>query len=740
MNDRKASEKMLQEHLLFLQQLINTIISNNDGDADGLVGVILDITGRRLVEKTLQESEARLRVIFENAAVGIALGDAEGKIIESNPAFQKMTGYSGEELRHMTFTEFIHPDDVPADMEFHKELIAGKRDRFQIEKRYMRKDGQFFWARLNVSLLRDSLGEPLYAIGLVEDITGCKQAEEKLRTANQQLLDIIDFLPDATLAIDQDNKVIAWNRSIEEMTGVLKEDIIGQGDYAYAIPFYGKRTPILIDLVFNYDHVSKQNYDYIKRNGKTLYAEIFIPQAFGGKGAYLWSAASPLFDSDGAIVGAIETIRDITERKHMENQLQYLANHDSLTNTSNRYSLEENLKRAIAKAKRGEESYLVLIDVDNFKLVNDILGYAAGDEFLIILAKILSSNLREGDFLARLGGDEFAILLEGVTVEETGLVAEELRRLVNDSELCLLIHKHCFNLTISLGVVVIDGTLNSQQLLSHADSALYTAKEKGRNRVVFIKPNEHKAAELTETNKLVAMIKNALREDRFVLYSQPVASITDEKVTHHEILIRLKDNHGGLISPLKFIPTAERFGLMSQVDRWVVHSSIAALQKHPDLNIFINLSGVSLGDEELLRFIEESIRESNIDSSRLGFEITETAAVKDLLRAERWIRSLKKVGCTFALDDFGIGFSSFSYLRVLPVDFLKIDGSFVRNLDKDPAHRAMVRAMNDVSHALNKKTVAEFVENEDILKILMEIGVDYGQGYYLGQPLPLPGE
>lgn len=695
---------------------------------------------RKLMEKTLKENEERLRVIFEGAAVGIALADAEGRIVKSNPAFQKMIGYSGDELLNMAFTECTHPDDVSADMIFHKELMSGERDHFQMEKRYIRKDGQFFWARLNVSLLRGSLGEPLFAVGMVEDITERKQAEDKFYTAHQQLLDIIEFLPDATFAIDQDKKVIAWNRAIEEMTGLSKEDIIGKGNYAYALPFYGDRNPILIDLIFSNDNETWQKYDYIKRNGNSLYAETFVPQAFEGKGAFVIATASQLFDSGGNGVGAIETIRDITDRKRMENHLQYLATYDSLTGTPNRYSLEENLRRAVAKAKRGEKSALVIIDLDNFRLVNDILGHTAGDELLIILSNILKSNLREGDFLARLGGDEFAILLEGVTLEEAGMIAEKMRHLVDKSELCLSMHKGCFNLTISLGVVIIDGTLNPQQLISHADTALFTAKEKGRNKVIFTKPNERKAAKLTETNKMVTTIKNALKEDLFVLYFQPVARMCDKKVTHHEALIRLKDTDGELILPGKFIPIAERFGLMSQIDRWVVQSSITALQKHPDLSLFVNISGVNLGDEDLLKFIEESLQKSNIDSSRIGFEVTETSAVKDLSRAERWIRSLKKIGCRFALDDFGIGFSSFSYLRMLPVDYLKIDGSFVRNLDKDLTHRALVQAMNAVSHALNKKTIAEFVENENVMRILTEMGIDYGQGYYLGKPLPLPVE
>lgn len=741
---RKPGVQVYEASVLYADGTRHDVIFNKatylniDGAVSGLVGSMIDITNRKLAEKALRESEEQFRVIFENAAVGIALADAEGQVVKSNSAFQKMLGYSEEELHNMVFTEFTHPDDAFVDLEFHKELMAGKRDHFLMEKRYIRKDRQFIWARLNVSLLRGEHGEPQFAVGLVEDITERKQAEEKFRTTHQQLLDIIEFLPDATFVIDKNKKVISWNLAIEEMTGVAKEDILGHGDYAYSVPFYGSRRPILVDLIFKEDKEAEQMYDLVSSKGNTIFSETFVPQAFEGKGAFLWATASPLFDSEGHIVGAIETIKDISERKGMENHLQFLATHDFLTNSLNRYSLEENLKRAVAKAKRGENSALLLIDIDNFKMVNDILGHAAGDEFLIILTNVLKNSLREGDILARLGGDEFGILIEGITNDQAKVVAEELRRVVDESELCLVKHKDCFNLTISIGIVMVDGVLNSHRLLSNADTALSTAKENGRNRVVFLELDEDKALKLSETNKLVAMIKNALKEDRFVLFFQPVATIYNKNVTHYEALIRLKGDNGELIMPGQFIPTAERFGLMPQIDRWVVQSAITVLYKYPGLRLFINLSGVSLGDEDLLGSIEKGIRESNIDSSRIGFEITETTAVKDLSRAKRWIRRLKKIGCSFALDDFGIGFSSFTYLRMLPVDYLKIDGSFVCKIDTDPAYRALVESMNAVAHTLGKKTIAEFVENEDIIKILKEIGVDYGQGYYLGKPAPHP--
>ena len=693
---------------------------------------------KELSEEKLWESQERFRLIFEGAAIGIALADMEGHIVDCNSAFQKMLGYSGDELRSMLFINFTHPDDVTEDMTLHKELMSGERDHFQMEKRYIHKDGGLIWARLTVSLFRDAIGEPRLAIGMVENITEYKQVQESLMTVHQQLLDIVEFLPDATFVIDRHKKVIAWNKAMEQMTGISKQDILRKGDYIYAKPFYGCSRPILIDFFFLNDPKLEKQYEHVEKKENVIFAEAYVPLAFNGNGAFVWATASPLFDKNGNLAGAIETIRDITEKKRIEERLQYLATHDSLTNLPNRYSLEEYLKRAVLKAKHGRKSALLLIDIDNFKLVNDTLGHAAGDEALISLTNILSSNLREHDLLVRLGGDEFAVLLEGVNDEKALIIAEKLRKIVDEGELCLVTHNQCFNLTISIGIVIIDGTLDFEKLLSHADTAIYSAKEEGRNKVVLLEVDDDTSARFTETNLLIAAIKNAPKENMFVLFFQPVVSTSNGKIIHHEALIRLKNKAGELIYPGKFIPVAEQFGLMPQVDRWLVQSSLDTLAKYPDLNLFINLSGKSLGDDNLLKLIETRVNESGLEPSRLSFEITETAAVKDFGRAEQWIRRLKKLGCSFALDDFGIGFSSFSYLRLLPVDYLKIDGSYVRNLETDHNNRAIVHAMNSVARSLGMKTIAEFVENENILKILKELEIDYVQGYYLGRPSPVP--
>lgn len=312
-----------------------------------------------------------------------------------------------------------------------------------------------------------------------------KKAEKELRAAHQQLLDIIEFLPDATFVIDQDKKVIAWNRAIEEMTGVPEENIIGKSDYASVLPFYNNHEVDIVDMLFL---VTKcDGSDSLNQKERTISKEFFIPaNNQEDPGTYLLVTAGPLLNNDRKLVGAIISIRNITSERLAEKKLRYLATHDALTGVPNRLLFEEAIGRAVAKAKRGQISAILFIDLDNFKEVNDTLGHEAGDNLLVSVSGILRSNLREGDLLARLGGDEFVVLLDGASAEEAVIVAEKLRSLVNEKELCLVHYQYCCNISLSIGVAVIDGTLPVHKLLSLADMALYKAKEGGKNRVVFL--------------------------------------------------------------------------------------------------------------------------------------------------------------------------------------------------------------------------------------------------------------
>lgn len=458
---------------------------------------------------------------------------------------------------------------------------------------------------------------------------------------------------------------------------------------------------------------------------------------FDGQYRWVLGVGRPFNNLDGNFAGYIGSCYDITERRLQEQQLAYLATHDALTGLPNRRSLEEALKRVVPRARRGVTSAILFLDVDNFKLVNDTLGHAAGDQALVTLTRLLQEMLRAGDLVVRLGGDEFAVLLEGTDVEGARIVAERMRKEVE--EFCFTLEDFTFNLSLSIGLAAIDGQQPPLVMLSHADAAMYKAKEEGRNRIVLYSPDENGLARLSEANRLAARLKDGLKDGKFVLHYQPVVRLSDGQVEHYEALVRLRGNDGEMVYPGSFIPAAERFGLMPQLTRWIIQEAIHTLRQHSRIRVSVNLSGLDLSDETLPEFVEVRLRECDVEPSHLWFEITETAVVKDLALAERWIRRLKKLGCRFALDDFGTGFVSFAYLRNLPVDLLKIDGSFISVLEKDVTQRALVQSVQTLARAQGKETVAEFVENEAIAQIVKDVGITFGQGYYFGKPSADPG-
>lgn len=590
---------------------------------------------------------------------------------------------------------------------------------------------------------------------LKQEIAEREQAENSLRESEKRYRNLVENINDVIFTLDTQGLITYVSTVIEKIFLYKADEVIGKPFVSFIHPDDLTYLLTRLELVIAGELFPSEfrvldkngNIHYVRTSSRPLLEE---NQLVGLTGVLVDITKRKQMEDElrkhydhleervkertAELKTANEQLeQEIAERKQIEEQLEYLATHDYLTSIPNRYSFEESLKKAVAKAKRGKESALLYIDFDNFKFVNDTKGHTAGDHLLISVAKIIKENIRESDTLARLGGDEFGVLLEGTTIDEARLVAEKLRKITEDNEFYLMSFG-CFNLSFSVGVVMIDGTLNSQRLLTLADTALYAAKEKGRNRVVLLEQNEETTTKFAAINQLVAQVKNAIKEDRFILHFQPVVRVDNGKIHHHEALLRLQAEDGELILPKVFIPAAERFGLMPQIDRWVVRTSLNIMRQHPDLSLFINISGISLSEESLLENIEEMITRCGMEPSRIGFEITETAAVKDMLLAQRWIERLKKTGCRFALDDFGIGFSSFSYLLMLPVDYLKIDGSFVCNLDKDPSHRVLVEAMSTVARSLGKKTIAEYVENENVLKILQQLNIDFAQGYFLGSP------
>ena len=434
-------------------------------------------------------------------------------------------------------------------------------------------------------------------------------------------------------------------------------------------------------------------------------------------------------------------VEDVTERKKVQKELNYQANHDSLTGLINRSEFERRAERLISTFQEGQDNHaLCFMDLDQFKVINDTCGHTAGDQLLRQLSQLLQGAVRKRDTLARLGGDEFGILIEHCSLDQAQHVVSSLERVMEDFKFTW--EAHTFPVGASIGLVAINElTPNLRELLRQADAACYMAKDLGRNRIHVYTPEDKELALRHGEMQWVARINHALEKDQFCLYAQLITPLDNSDHRHYEMLIRMIGDDGGVIPPGAFLPAAERYDLIGKLDYWVVENALALLAENPAFVeeihfVSINLSGQSVPSEDFLSFIIAQLKKTGIEANKICFEITETLAISDLSAAMAFISVLKKIGCQFALDDFGSGLSSFGYLKNLPVDYLKIDGMFVKDIVDDPIDHAMVKSINDIGHIMGMKTIAEFVENNEIERMLAKIGVDYAQGYGIEMPLP----
>jgi diguanylate cyclase (GGDEF)-like protein len=459
-----------------------------------------------------------------------------------------------------------------------------------------------------------------------------------------------------------------------------------------------------------------------------------------GNEMYIESTASPIRDGSGAVCGGVLVFHDVSESRELNRKLSYHASHDILTGLVNRREFEARLERSLRSAKARETQYaLCHLDVDQFKIINDTCGHSAGDALLGQVGALLKTKIRWRDTLARLGGDEFGLLLESCSLDEALRMAEQLRETIREYK--FVWEERTFRLGASIGVVPISGDSEDvAAVLSAADSACQAAKEAGRNRVYSFQENDIDLMRRRREMQWAARINNALEESRFELFRMTIQPLQKaETGAHYELLLRMKDETGKIVSPDNFIAAAERYGITPAIDRWVIENALRWLVSEADERerlamCSINLSGQSLGDDKFLPFVIEQFHRSGLDASKICFEITETAAIASFSQANRFIQALKELGCKFALDDFGTGLSSFGYLKHFPVDFLKIDGSFVKEILHDPIDREMVRSINEIGHLTGKQTIAEFAENAEIINMLRSLGVDYAQGYGISTP------
>jgi diguanylate cyclase (GGDEF)-like protein/PAS domain S-box-containing protein len=677
---------------------------------------------------TLQE---RTELSLESANDGLWDFDVDSNTVYFSPRWKAMLGFSQDDLDvSPDWRQLVHPDDMARTQTLLREHLAGKSPLFESVHRMRHRSGEWRWVVSRAKARVDDSGRLKRLVGVELDITDRRLYEEALFKEKESAQITLQSIGDGVITTDARSHVEYLNPVAEQLTGWRLDDAQGRPIDEIFRGFHEEtceplENPLSVAIRRARAIKSVRPTLLIRRDGNELYIE---------------SCASPIRDGSGAISGGVLVFHDVSESRELNRKLSYHASHDILTGLVNRREFEARLERALKSAKARESSYcLCHLDLDQFKIINDNCGHSAGDALLGQVGQLLKSKIRWRDTVSRLGGDEFGVLLESCSLDEAMRNAEILRESIRDYR--FVWEERTFRLGASIGVVPISPENEDvASLLSAADSACQAAKEAGRNRVYSFQENDIDLMRRRREMQWAARINNALEEGRFELFRQTILPLQKpEAGLHYELLLRMRDEQGKIVSPDQFIAAAERYAITPNIDRWVIENALRWLVSEADEReklamCSINLSGQSLGDDKFLPFVIEQFHRSGIDASKICFEITETAAIASFSQANRFIQALKELGCMFALDDFGTGLSSFGYLKHFPVDFLKIDGSFVKEILHDPIDREMVRSINEIGHLTGKKTIAEFAENQEIIEMLRGIGVDYAQGYGIATP------
>jgi diguanylate cyclase (GGDEF)-like protein/PAS domain S-box-containing protein len=658
--------------------------------------------------------DADFELIAESIPQIAWMAAADGSMVYFNHRGPQYTGVAGDACDGWNWLALIHPEDAPRIEQAWRDAVATQMP-CTVQYRLRRYDGEYRWQQCHALPVRSASGGVARWVGTVRDIEDQRRLEDSLRAAERhsaEALSLMETLQSSSPVgfgfVDREFRVLHANDALARTIGVTKADLMGQA-LPEAIPELWPQLGPAYERVL----ATERAVLNAERSAE-------LPRDPGRVHAWLTSLYPVRVEHD--VIGIGIVVVDITERKEIELELKRLSERDPLTGIYNRRQFFAQLNHTLRYAARyGHSGAVLMLDVDNFKWTNDSYGHATGDQQLRSVAAVLSGRLRETDVVARIGGDEFAVILPETTEDQASEIAQQLQSLLCERPIGPPVY-------VSIGIAVFDGTqqVTADELLVAADVAMYEGKQAGGDKVVvFNRPT-------AEMMSRVKSLRQALEEDRFVLYAQPIVDLRTNQVAHQELLIRMLSSERQLIPPAEFLPIAERFSLIGELDRWVVGEALVLAQSGP---VTVNLSGRSVGDPRILTAVREAI-ELGLDPHNLVFEITETAVMTDFNRAVSFVSALKELGCDLALDDFGTGFGSFTYLKHLPARYLKVDMEFVRDINDDPTDREIVRSIVGIAHTLGKKTIAEGVESAEALQTLKDLGVDYAQGYHLGRPAP----
>ncbi len=657
-------------------------------------------------------------------------------ILYANRQFASFVGVDRVELVGRSLADLVPPEYSELVSENIRRRLAGETAAERYEIDMLGLQGQL--ARLEIA------STPVeYDKGTALLITGVEiiptQTQPALRLAPDMASEpqwlALNWLAEAIITTDRDGRITFMNPAAAELTGTDNGAAAGK---------------LLEDIVSLVDETDRRLLSDPVHQALTTGAAVNLSRRAlllsraNGSERSIELSASPIRNNAREVIGAAVLLHDVTEMRGLARQMSYQATHDALTGLVNRREFERRLEEAIESGHRGDGQHvLCYLDLDRFKLVNDTSGHLAGDSMLREVAKLLRDAVRDSDTVGRLGGDEFGTLLVGCPLDKARQIADDLCRAVGDHR--FVWKDRIFNIGVSVGLVEISresGTL--EELLAAADTACYVAKKQGSGRVAVYSARDEALARHTGEIQWLQRLQAALRDNRFLLYHQAIVPMhgDEDGGPAMEVLVRLQDESGHELAPAEFMRAAERYRLMGLVDRWVVQTTLAALGRGalivpPHRSVAINISAQTLGDAQFLEFVVECLDSTGVAPAQVCFEITESAVVANLDHARRFVGVLHGMGCQFALDDFGSGLGSFSNLKNLPLDYLKIDGSFTRNLARDTVNQAMVTAMIKLARTLNFKVIAEQVEDSAALEAVRRMGVDYVQGYAIGRPQPL---
>jgi len=693
----------------------------------------LPVLARNLFERTarenslllkkseLRESHERYIDVFDNTSDLIQCLAADGRFLYTNRAWRETMGYTEKEVESLTLTDVLHPDSQLCCQDRFNRLQQGE-ELSRIHFKFLTKSGEVVHLTGDCGSLIKK-GEAVSTRGIFKNVTDTVQAEQALRASEARYQTLYEHAPDIYTTISKEGTIRSINRTGAGILGYCVEELINR---SAARVIYPDDLPVVLEhmerLFAGQESGQGVEYRKVRKDGSLL-----------------WVHQRASLDPGEGEPRLLVVCRDITDRRHLEDQLAYQATHDALTDLINRREFEKRLSRILSSTHKGEHA-LCYLDLDQFKFVNDSCGHIAGDELLRQVSELLAGQIRSRDTLARLGGDEFAVLMEHCPTDRAAALAEQLRKSIENFQFQW--RERRFSLGVSIGLLPLQGISSLKDALSLSDAACFAAKARGRNQVHVHDRDSNVPDSPASDVHWAPNLTTALEQDLFCLYAQPILSCDDsDRGSRYEILIRLRDN-GKIVRPGAFMPAAERYNLSPRLDRWVFDHVLQWFAEHPEALAqtelcSLNLSALSLCDKAFRAHLLEQIKDTGFPPQKLCFEVTETAAIANLPQAMEFMNALRQAGCHLALDDFGSGLSSYAYLRNLPVDMVKIDGIFVRNIATNEVDRMMVKSICEIVRMMGKQTTAEYVESAEALEILRRIGVDYVQGYHLGHPAPL---